>query len=128
MSGADGYAGALVDRDGAPVAVVTRPASAGGGVLPLSPSLEIARHSPSGFAWGYGGSGPAQLALALILDSTGRPEVASALYRSFAADVVARWPWQPGGRWLLPAPVLDGWIVAAARRSPALARTLGASE
>jgi len=33
-------------------------------------SLELADHSPSGFEWGYGGSGPAQLALALLLDYT----------------------------------------------------------
>jgi hypothetical protein len=32
--------------------------------LPLR--LDLANHSPTGFAWGYGGSGPAQLALAII--------------------------------------------------------------
>nr|WP_245333082.1 DUF6166 domain-containing protein [Halarchaeum solikamskense] len=31
-------------------------------------SLDVVRHSPSGFKWGYGGSGPAQLACALLLD------------------------------------------------------------
>lgn len=31
-------------------------------------SLKIRNHSPSGFNWGYGGSGPAQLALAILLD------------------------------------------------------------
>jgi hypothetical protein len=31
--------------------------------LPLR--LDLANHSPTGFEWGYGGSGPAQLALAL---------------------------------------------------------------
>jgi hypothetical protein len=36
----------------------------------LSPakSLKVRNHSPSGFNWGYGGSGPAQLALAILLD------------------------------------------------------------
>lgn len=35
----------------------------------LSPEKSQARrnHSPDGFAWGYGGSGPAQLALAICL-------------------------------------------------------------
>jgi len=28
-------------------------------------------HSPDGFAWGYGGSGPAQLALAVMLEVKG---------------------------------------------------------
>jgi transcriptional regulator with XRE-family HTH domain len=31
-------------------------------------SLAVFSHSPSGFAWGYGGSGPAQLALAVLLE------------------------------------------------------------
>lgn len=30
-------------------------------------SQEILNHSPDGFSWGYGGSGPSQLALALLL-------------------------------------------------------------
>ena len=39
------------------------------GVL-LSPqrSLQVQSHSPDGFSWGYGGSGPHQLALALLLE------------------------------------------------------------
>ena len=32
---------------------------------PLDPRLDLRNHSPTGFEWGYGGSGPAQLALAL---------------------------------------------------------------
>lgn len=37
----------------------------------LSPdkSQKVWNHSPDGFNWGYGGSGPAQLALALLLVS-----------------------------------------------------------
>ncbi len=38
---------------------------------PLPMHLEIRNHSPSGFEWGYGGSGPAQLALALLADHIG---------------------------------------------------------
>src|SRR5262245_4369364 len=34
----------------------------------LPPRLELANHSPTGFEWGYGGSGPAQLALAMVAD------------------------------------------------------------
>ena len=29
---------------------------------PLDPRLDLRRHSPDGFEWGYAGSGPAQLA------------------------------------------------------------------
>ena len=32
--------------------------------LPLR--LDLANHSPDGFNWGYGGSGPSQLALAIL--------------------------------------------------------------
>jgi hypothetical protein len=36
---------------------------------PLSParSIKVFNHSPTGFSWDYGGSGPAQLALAILL-------------------------------------------------------------
>src|SRR5262245_22144387 len=36
---------------------------------PLPLCLELRNHSPTGFEWGYGGSGPAQLALALLVDA-----------------------------------------------------------
>ena len=37
----------------------------------LSPkrSQRVYSHSPDGFAWGYGGSGPSQLALAILLEA-----------------------------------------------------------
>ncbi len=35
---------------------------------PLAPRNDLWNHSPDGFAWGYGGSGPAQLALAILAD------------------------------------------------------------
>lgn len=35
---------------------------------PLAPRRDLFNHSPTGFEWGYGGSGPAQLALALMCD------------------------------------------------------------
>jgi hypothetical protein len=38
---------------------------------PLPRFEEIANHSPDGFEWGYGGSGPAQLALAILADCLG---------------------------------------------------------
>jgi hypothetical protein len=36
--------------------------------LDPAPSQAIWNHSPDGFNWGYGGSGPAQLALAVMLE------------------------------------------------------------
>ena len=39
--------------------------------LALEPSQKIRNHSPDGFNWGYGGSGPAQLSLAICLSLYG---------------------------------------------------------
>ncbi len=60
--------------------------------LPLAPSLRLRNHSPTGFAWGYSGSGPAQLALALLLWNGAGREEAQALYQSFKSQHVAGWP------------------------------------
>lgn len=59
--------------------------------LDLASSLAVANHSPTGFEWGYGGSGPAQLALALLLDVLGDEERARAHYQAFKDHHVARW-------------------------------------
>ena len=60
---------------------------------PLSPaeSLALANHSPDGFLWGYSGSGPAQLALAVLL-RLGPRDAALAHYQGFKEHVVARLP------------------------------------
>ena len=56
--------------------------------LPLEPSLKIMNHSPDGFEWGYGGSGPAQLAIAILQKACGK-EMAMNYYMEFKWDVVA---------------------------------------
>ena len=48
-------------------------------------------HSPTGFAWGYAGSGPAQLALALVADATGDDGLAQRVYQEFKFKFVAGW-------------------------------------
>ena len=55
----------------------TREVYLAGDRLNRSESLAVARHSPNGFGWGYGGSGPAQLALAILLRATDRKTGAS---------------------------------------------------
>lgn len=57
----------------------------------LSPeaSQKLYNHSPDGFAWGYGGSGPAQLALAILLEIFGE-EVALSHYQAFKNDIIAK--------------------------------------
>jgi hypothetical protein len=44
---------------------------------------DVVNHSPTGFAWGYAGSGPAQLALAILADYFGCAHAARALHQLF---------------------------------------------
>lgn len=46
-------------------------------------------HSPDGYAWGYSGSGPAQLAFAILLAEFG-VERAKDEYQDFKSKVIAR--------------------------------------
>jgi len=59
--------------------------------LPLSPepSQKLVNHSPNGFSWGYSGSGPAQLALGLLLDVTHDPSLARDHHQCFKAAIIA---------------------------------------
>jgi hypothetical protein len=59
---------------------------------PLNPRLDLYNHSPTGFEWGYGGSGPAQLALALLADHLRNTTKALELYQPFKWLVVANFP------------------------------------
>ncbi|RIV17458.1 hypothetical protein DYU11_31900 [Fibrisoma montanum] len=59
--------------------------------LSLADSLSIRNHSPCGFNWGYGGSGPAQSALAICLHIFQNSHVAEALYQQFKRAFVAGW-------------------------------------
>jgi hypothetical protein len=90
-----------------------------GKALPIGPSQLIANHADE-FGWGYLGSGPAQLAVALLAHHTGatpldkRPDcnTASAIalkyYEMFKLDVVATF----GDQWTLTSAQIDGWLRA----------------
>ncbi len=56
---------------------------------PLNARHDLRNHSPDGFNWGYGGSGPAQLALAILAEEFDDP-FALANYQRFKRDVVAQ--------------------------------------
>ena len=58
-------------------------------LLDPKPSQQLHNHSPAGFEWGYCGSGPAQLALAMLLDFTGDEEVALNNYQAFKSQFIA---------------------------------------
>lgn len=61
---------------------------------PLPARLNWWAHSPTGFEWGYGGSGPAQLALAILGDHLGveARDRAIRLHQQFKFRVVAKLP------------------------------------
>lgn len=56
--------------------------------VPLAPSLKAWRHSPTGFECGYAGSGPAQLALAILMMFTDKDN-ASRLHQNFKFGFLA---------------------------------------
>ncbi|HWH58438.1 MAG TPA: DUF6166 domain-containing protein [Terriglobales bacterium] len=58
----------------------------------LNPRFDLRHHSPTGFEWGYGGSGPAQLALALLADWSGDDGFALQHYQNFKFKLIAGLP------------------------------------
>ena len=78
-------------------------------VQEISPvrSRMVYDHSPTGFEWGYGGSGPAQLALALLLETTDDEELSASLYQSFKNDLIAKMPHEC---WAIGTGLIEKWI------------------
>lgn len=64
----------------------------------LDPRFEIRNHSPTGFEWGYGGSGPAQLSLALLADHFEDDFKAQKIYQDFKFKIIVRFD---QGEWKL---------------------------
>jgi hypothetical protein len=77
-------------NDKSPVYVITR----NGHTVTVRPHIEprhdLRNHSPDGFQFGYGGSGPSQLALALLAHATGDDALAIRLYHRLKWDVIAK--------------------------------------
>ena len=71
----------------------------------LSRRYDLLSASPSGFEWGYGGSGPAQLAVAILAHAYG-DEFATQHYQRFKDEVVAT---LPESRWTLTTLDLEEW-------------------
>ena len=78
-------------------------------LLDPKPSQKLYNHSPNGFNWGYEGLGPAQLALALLLDATGDRDIALSYYQSFKRNVVAKWE----RRWYITDRDIKNWLKTA---------------
>ena len=71
-----------------------------------APLSHVVRHSPTGIEWGYGGSGPSDLALS-VLTAVAGAETAERHYRALVADVITRVP-RAGG--LLRAERARAWL------------------
>lgn len=89
--------GCLVTIDGAPLGL---------------PDLrrDEARHSPDGFQWSYGGSGPAELARALLM-AICRDDLELArhpgCYQRFKFDVIAA---LPKAEFKMPSTLVEEWM------------------
>lgn len=73
---------------------------AAGEVLDPARSRKVFDYSPTGFAWGYSGAGPTQLALALLLEAGCSDETAKRWCIRFRDQVVAKWPHVSQHRWV----------------------------
>ena len=76
------------------------------GARALPERLDLRRHSPTGFEWGYGGSGPAQLALAILAHHAG-DLVALDHYQAFKRDFICS---LPRDTWRIEANSIDYWL------------------
>jgi hypothetical protein len=61
----------------------------------LNPRLDLANKSPSGFEWGYNGSGPAQTALAILVSHLADPKNHVAVFAALGISVLP-----PEDEWL----------------------------
>lgn len=75
-------------------------------VLSAAASQKLVNHSPDGFNWGYGGSGPSQLALGLLLAVTSDDVLSLRYYQKFKWEIVAKLP----DTWELSEVSISEWI------------------
>lgn len=80
---------------------------ADGDALDIRPSLKISNHSPTGFECAYGGSGPAQSALAILLDYTGKRNFAERYHQDFKWKYIAN---APASGFLITSVQIDEFI------------------
>lgn len=84
----------------------TKTVTINGYVLDPRYSQSVYNHSPDGFNWNYNGSGPAQLALALLLEICTK-EDACLYYQEFKRDIIAA---LPAGDFEMEAEVIFKWL------------------
>ena len=75
---------------------------------------DVMNHSPDGFSWGYQGSGPAQAALAILLDFTdGDVARVQPIYQFFKDVVIANF--ENGSSWELTAGEIERTLATIER-------------
>jgi hypothetical protein len=84
---------------------------------PLGLRLDLYNHSLTGFDWGFCGSGPAQLALALLADHLDNDQEALEYYHRFKWAVIAGLP----DHWTLSNTDIDA-VLGSLREYSALER------
>lgn len=75
----------------------------------LAPRLDLRNHSLTGFECSYRGSGPAQLALAILADCLGDEEAAR-LYQDYKDAVIAYLP--SDDDWIISEKQIRDWLAA----------------
>ena len=70
------------------------------------PLRHLVLHSPSGFEWGYSGSGPTDLARSIIADVTGDDNPHPGIYQEFKRQFVTRWK----DRWEVSLEKIQSWL------------------
>lgn len=100
----------------------TRQVLINGLVLDPQESQDIINHSPDGFSWGYPGSGPSQLALALLLASGVKKSIAIRLHHDFKNDVIAKIPMEDPFK--MPMKAVRNWCNAQEKKNADLREML----
>jgi len=79
------------------------------------PSQKLREHSPDGFEYGYGGSGPSQLALAILLDALENEQEALTYYQEFKWKFIATAPFDG---FVITSLEIDYWYQEQKRGKP----------
>jgi len=99
------YAGSRAPDAAGPAEVVR--IDPDGQVVPIAWRTDLVNHSPTGLNWGYGGSGPAQCALAMLADFLdGNDQAAVRLHQDFKFRFVAGFD----DAWTLSGDEIRQWI------------------
>ena len=110
-----GYRLLTVNNDGLAISdhCIVRVHSGESFVYYLPPRNNLRNHSPDGFEWGYGGSGPAQLALALVADCRGDAFAVPKIYQRVKRALAKL----PHDGWSLSEAEVEALIEAAVKET-----------